>query len=104
MRTNAIMNCPTINPSTICKYAKQFVLTIPGTETNVTPDMAEPTIAKATTYHLDFRLPTKKPSLSALRPATYEMVNSTMKYAKIVIITVIGLILYLKHSKDSIMF
>ena len=42
---------------------------MPGTDTKVTPEMVEPIMAKATTYHADLRFPTKNPSLSALRPA-----------------------------------
>ena len=56
-----------------------------GTETNVTPDILEPIMAKATTYQADLRFPTKKPSLSAFLPAMYETVNRIMKYATIVI-------------------
>jgi hypothetical protein len=54
---------------------------MPGTETNVTPDMLEPIMANATTYHRDRRLPTKKPALSARLPARYDTVKSSAKYA-----------------------
>ena len=37
--------------------------TIPGTETNVTPDKEVPTIPMETMYQGDFRLPKKKASL-----------------------------------------
>lgn len=49
-------------------YENPLAATIPGTETKVTPDMAEPIIAKATTYHGDLRFPVKNPWLSVLRP------------------------------------
>ena len=42
--------------------------TMPGTDTNVTPDKEAPTMPNATTYQGDFRFPRKKASLSALRP------------------------------------
>ena len=54
-------NCPTMNPSTICKYENPLAATIPGTEMKVTPEIMEPIMAKATTYQGDLRLPTKKP-------------------------------------------
>jgi len=75
----AIINCPATKPNTICKYEKLLTATIPGTETNVTPEILEPIIAKATTYQVDLRFPTKKPWLSAFLPATYETVKSTIK-------------------------
>lgn len=65
-----MINCPVRNPSTICIYEKWLVATQPGTEMNVTPEMLDPIIAKATTNHGDFRLPTKNPWLSAFRPVT----------------------------------
>jgi hypothetical protein len=39
-------------------------LTIPGTETKLTPEMDEPNIPMATTHQGDFLLPKKKASLS----------------------------------------
>lgn len=38
------------------------VCTHPGTEIKVTPEIEDPSIPKATMYHLDLRLPRKKPS------------------------------------------
>jgi hypothetical protein len=37
---------------------------MPGTLTNVTPEMEAPTMPKATIYHGDWRFPLKKVSLS----------------------------------------
>ena len=58
-----------MKPMTICRYEKLLSATMPGTDTKVTPDMNEPIVATATTYHSDLRLPTKNPWLSAFRPA-----------------------------------
>ena len=53
--------------------------TEPGTEMNVTPDMAAPIMAKVAMNTDDFRLPVKKPALSALRPVIHDMMNSNAK-------------------------
>ena len=53
--------------------------TIPGTETKVTPDMAEPIMAKATRYHGCFLLPLKNAALSDFLPASQEMRITTAK-------------------------
>ena len=42
---------------------------MPGTLTKVTPLMVEPMVARATMGHADCLPPTKKPALSARRPA-----------------------------------
>ena len=60
-------------------YENPLTATIPGTETKVTPEIAAPIVAKATTYQGDLRLPEKKPALSALRPLIYEIRNNTAK-------------------------
>jgi hypothetical protein len=60
-------------------YAHPDVATIPGTLTNVTPEMAAPMVDMATSSQLLLRLPEKKPALSALRPARYEMKKSSAK-------------------------
>ena len=39
-----------MKPSAICIYPNADAATIPGTDTKVTPDIAEPIIAKATMY------------------------------------------------------
>lgn len=44
-----MISCPERNPNTICMYEKWLVATQPGTEMNVTPEMLDPIIAKATT-------------------------------------------------------
>ena len=66
--------------------------TIPGTETNVTPDMAEPIMAIATTYQDCLRLPLKKPALSDFLPVNQEMNRITAKYADITVIMAAGVI------------
>ena len=81
-----------MNPSAICMYPNPDVATIPGTETKVTPDMAEPIMAKATIYHDCLRFPVKKPALSDFLPVNQEIVRSTAKYARIVIMMVAGVI------------
>ena len=45
----------------------------------VTPEMAAPIVDIATSNQLLLRLPEKKPALSALRPAKYEIKNSSAK-------------------------
>ena len=52
---------------------------MPGTETNVTPDIADPIIAKATTYQDCLRLPLKKPALSAFLPVNQEIARMVAK-------------------------
>lgn len=50
--------------------------TIPGTETNVTPDILVPIIPIATIYQGDLRLATKKASLSEL----FRLINIDIRY------------------------
>ena len=52
---------------------------MPGTEMNVTPDMAAPIMAKATTGHGALRLPVKKVVLSEPREAKYDTAISSTK-------------------------
>ncbi|MDB5133598.1 MAG: hypothetical protein JWP37_201, partial [Mucilaginibacter sp.] len=57
-----------------------FAPTFPGTEMNVTPLKAVPIIPKATKYHLEFRLATKKVSLSEdLREVSQDITRRTKK-------------------------
>ena len=56
-----------------------MVTTIPGTEINVTPEMAAPIIASVASAHGADRLPVKNPALSDLRPAKYDTANNRMK-------------------------
>ena len=60
--------CPMVNPTVICIYEKESAATEPGTEMNVTPDIAAPIIASVAIYHVVRRLPMKNPALSACRP------------------------------------
>jgi len=63
---------------------------MPGTDIKVTPDMAAPIMAKATSGHGALRLPVKNVELSLPREAKYDTKNSNAKYAAIVIITIRG--------------
>ena len=59
-----------------------MTVTIPGTETKVTPEMEVPIIPKATIYHGDFLLPVKKAALEASdwrREVRNEMKSSSAK-------------------------
>ena len=84
---------PAMNPRAICMYPNPETPTMPGTETNVTPDIAEPIMAKATTYHDCLRLPLKNPALSDFLPVNHEMRSTTAKYAAMVMMMVVGVIL-----------
>ena len=58
--------------------------TIPGTETNVTPDSDAPIIPNDTIYHGDWRLPRKNASLSEwLRAVIRDMHSNIPKYPEI---------------------
>ena len=46
-----------MKPRHVCRYVICVAITIPGTDTNVMPDMLAPTMPKATIYHGDRRLP-----------------------------------------------
>lgn len=63
---------------------------MPGTDMNVTPDMAAPIVANATRGHGAFRLPVKNVELSLPRPARHDTNISSAKYAAIVSITIMG--------------
>jgi hypothetical protein len=69
----------------------------------VTPEMAAPIIAKATTNHGIRRLPVKNDELSDPRDAKYDTHISSKKYAAIVKITITGcdiiLTLYSLYNK-----
>lgn len=71
-------------------YVMSLVNTMPGTLTNVTPDIDAPIIPKATIYHGDRLLPLKKVLLSALRPVTWLMNSKIRKYANKVYIIIIN--------------
>ena len=64
--------------------------TIPGTDMNVTPEIAAPIMAKATTGHGAWRLPVKNVLLSEPREAKYDTAISRAKYPTIVIMTITG--------------
>jgi hypothetical protein len=51
------------------RYEKPECVTMPGTLTNVTPEMLAPTMPNATMYHGDFRSPRKKTLLLLLEVA-----------------------------------
>ena len=85
-----MIKLPTKKPNTICIYEKPSAATEPGTEMNVTPEIAAPTIANAAMYHGVLRAPVKKLALSALRPDHQATKNSTAMYASTVMITEIG--------------
>ena len=68
-----------------------ILVTIPGTDMKVTPDMDAPTIPNATIYQGDFLFPRKKASLLAFRPVikwlnTYNAAKYTNIVNTIVII------------------
>ena len=63
-----------------------ILVTMPGTDTNVTPDIEAPTMPKATMYHGDLRLPRKKVSLSELLLVRRLKIYSAVKYISIVVI------------------
>mgnify|MGYP003292092738 CR=1 FL=1 len=65
-----------LKPSAICIYEKPSETTIPGTETNVTPDIAAPTMAMAATTRCVERPPVKKVPLSMLRLLSHATINS----------------------------
>ena len=44
---------PKMNPMHICRYVISVCSVIPGTLTNVIPEILAPTIPKATMYHFD---------------------------------------------------
>ena len=59
-------------------------ITIPGTDTNVTPEIEAPTMPKATIYHGDFLFPRKKVSLSAFLFVSLLNRKRAAKYISIV--------------------
>jgi hypothetical protein len=50
---NATAMYPSIKPRHVCIYVILILVTIPGTDTKVTPDIEAPIIPKATIYHGD---------------------------------------------------
>jgi len=63
-------------------YVIWVVCTQPGTEINVTPDIEDPNIPIATIYHLDLRLPRKKPSLFVFFPVKSDITIRIEKYPR----------------------
>ena len=59
----------------IWRYPNPLVATMPGTETNVTPDIGAPIMASAAMYHFDLRDPLKNAELSLPRPASHATAN-----------------------------
>ena len=71
---------PTENPNTVCIYVISILPTIPGTDTNVTPDKEAPIIPNETIYQGDWRFPRKNASLLVVRRLVIrEMSNSSPK-------------------------
>jgi hypothetical protein len=85
------MAYPIIKPTTICRYEKFDVATEPGTEINVTPDIAALIIAVAVIHHDIRRLPEKYPALSVLRSAISATAKSIAMYIEIVAMMIKGL-------------
>ena len=61
-----------------------MALTMPGTETKVTPEMDAPTMPKATIYQGERLLARKKVALSARREVSLLNIRSKPKYASMV--------------------
>ena len=81
----AMTKYPKIKPMHVCIYVMSIVITIPGTDTNVMPDMEAPTIPNATIYQGDFLLPRKNVSLLVLRPVIMRLNRyNAAKYTNIV--------------------
>ncbi len=81
---------PMMNPATICRYENPLCATDPGTDMNVTPDIAAPTIANAATNHGVRRPPVKNVALSPRRDVRHEIKNCTARYSATVTATVTG--------------
>ena len=75
-----------MKPSAICIYPNADAATIPGTDTKVTPDIAEPIIAKATMYQGWLRLPLKKVELSLFLPDIQEIMKTNANQESMVAI------------------
>jgi hypothetical protein len=65
---------------TTWKYPNAPDPTVPGTETNVTPDNEVPIIPNATSIQLEFLLPIKKESLFEFREVYQATANNNKKY------------------------
>ena len=75
----AIMIYPTKKPNTVCIYVISIARTMPGTDTNVTPDKDVPTMPIETIYQGDFLSPRKNASLLLLRPVIHAISSKTAK-------------------------
>ena len=64
----------------VCTYVMSVRITMPGTLTNVMPEMDAPTIPNATMYHGERRLARKKVSLLSPRRAVRRL--KSMRAAK----------------------
>ena len=67
----------------ICRYVICWVITMPGTEMNVTPDMLAPIMPNATIYHGDLRSPTKKASLLVEVAVSLPTTSNNAMYVRI---------------------
>ena len=72
----AIRTYPTKNPNTVCIYVMSMLLTMPGTETKVTPDNEVPIIPMETIYHGELWLPMKKASFPLLFRPVIQAISS----------------------------
>ena len=81
---NATAMYPKMNPMHVCRYVICVCITIPGTLTNVTPDIEAPIMPNATMYHGDCLRPRKKVSLSDCRDVKRLSSRRRAKYAAMV--------------------
>ena len=68
-----------VKPTTICIYENESAATEPGTDMNVTPDIAAPIIASVAAYHVVRLPPMKKVALSAPRALRRESTKSNAR-------------------------
>jgi hypothetical protein len=68
MKATAIY--PKMKPIQVWRYDIPDFITMPGTDTNVMPEILAPTIPNATIYQGDLRLPLKNASLLDFLPVT----------------------------------
>lgn len=80
------------------------VCTHPGTEMNVTPEIEEPSIPKATIYHLDLRLPRKNPSEFTFLEVKTEIKIKIPKYESTIARTISGFMLFFCKSRSLFLF
>src|SRR3954471_539149 len=93
---------PAAFPNTNWKYSNWSPVgapTLPGTDIKVTPLSAVPIIPKATRYHFELRLATKKVSLSAdFRDVNHDISSNTKKYPIMNVSNIPGDIVFLSRK------